>query len=77
METFLIGFTSFSENKISKTLVCEYMIYCIMRNKEPMFIEVLRPLSHSVSLSLLLSFSHYIRVICSNARQTYIAGFNN
>ena len=40
LETLQIGYTSYSENKTSKTLVSEYIIYCIQRNREPRFAEV-------------------------------------
>ena len=36
-----MGYTSFSENKISATLVSEYIVYIIMKYREPRFLEVI------------------------------------
>ena len=35
-----MGYTSYSENTISKQLVAEYFIYIIMKYREPRFLEV-------------------------------------
>ena len=35
-----MGYTSFSENKVSKNLVMEYVIYIILKYREPRFLEV-------------------------------------
>ncbi len=40
METLHMGYTSYSENRISKQLVAEYIIYIIMKYREPRFLEV-------------------------------------
>ena len=35
-----MGYTSFSENKVSRNLVLEYVIYNIMKYRESRFLEV-------------------------------------
>jgi hypothetical protein len=35
-----LGYTSFSENKVSKALVCEYIMYIILKYREPRFQEI-------------------------------------
>ena len=37
LEQFTMGYTSFSENKISKELVSEYLLYIILKYREPCF----------------------------------------
>lgn len=37
LEQFTMGYTSFSENKISKELVSEYILYIILKYREPCF----------------------------------------
>ncbi|CAH1784655.1 unnamed protein product [Owenia fusiformis] len=39
LETLQMGYTSFSENKISKQLVCEYIMYIVLKYREPRFLE--------------------------------------
>ena len=40
IEQFSMGYTSFSENKISKELVSEYFLYIILKYREPRFQEM-------------------------------------
>jgi len=40
IEQFSMGYTSFSENKISKELVAEYFLYIILKYREPCFQEM-------------------------------------
>ena len=40
LDSFQMNYTSFSENTISKTLVAEFIVYNIMKYREPRFIEV-------------------------------------
>lgn len=40
IEQFSMGYTSFSENKISKELVSEYFLYIILKYREPRFLEM-------------------------------------
>lgn len=40
IEQFSMGYTSFSENKISKELVSEYFLYIILKYREPCFQEM-------------------------------------
>ena len=40
LETLHMGYTSFSENTISKQLVAEYFVYIITKYREPRFLEV-------------------------------------
>ena len=40
LEQFTMGYTSFSENKISQQLVSEYFLYIILKYREPRFQEV-------------------------------------
>ncbi|ELU04076.1 hypothetical protein CAPTEDRAFT_225603 [Capitella teleta] len=40
LETLHMGYTSFSENRISKNLVMEYVIHTIMKYREPRFLEM-------------------------------------
>lgn len=40
LEQFTMGYTSFSENKISRQLVSEYFLYIILKYREPRFQEV-------------------------------------
>ncbi|XP_022086611.1 uncharacterized protein LOC110977099 isoform X2 [Acanthaster planci] len=35
-----LGYTSFSENKVSKALVCEYLMYIILKYREPRFQDI-------------------------------------
>ncbi|XP_033633186.1 uncharacterized protein LOC117294776 [Asterias rubens] len=35
-----LGFTSFGENKVSKALVCEYLMYVILKYREPRFQDI-------------------------------------
>ena len=40
IETLHIGYTSFSENRVSKQLVVNYIIHTIIKYREPRFLEV-------------------------------------
>lgn len=40
LEQFTMGYTSFSENKISRQLVSEYFLYIILKYREPRFQEI-------------------------------------
>ncbi|XP_068687187.1 centromere-associated protein E-like [Montipora foliosa] len=40
IEQFAMGYTSFSENKISKDLVSQYFVYIILKYREPRFQEI-------------------------------------
>ena len=35
-----MGYTSFSENKVSPFLVFDYLLYMVLNGKEPRFLEV-------------------------------------
>ena len=41
IDSLQMGYTSFSENKISKNLVLEYIVYNIMKYRENRFLEVM------------------------------------
>ena len=45
-----MGYTAFSENKVSAYLVFNYMLYVILNGKEPRFLEVIRLLELQLNL---------------------------
>lgn len=62
LETLHIGYISFSENKISKGMALEYMLYILLKYREPRFLEV-RPLGFFRSFQTYAPFFELMKLL--------------
>ncbi|EDO46114.1 predicted protein [Nematostella vectensis] len=73
LEQFTMGYTSFSENKISNQLVSEYLLYIILKYREPRFqdmeVKLLSHPGHRPGFMTDIEFTEAIDNICPLASE--------
>ncbi|KAK3744577.1 hypothetical protein QZH41_004994 [Actinostola sp. cb2023] len=73
LEQFTMGYTSFSENKISKQLVSEYLLYIILKYREPSFqdaeVKLLQQPGNRPGLMTDIEFTEAIDNVCPLASE--------
>lgn len=73
LEQFTMGYTSFSENKISKEIISEYLLYIILKYREPSFqdaeVKLLQHPGNRPGLMTDIEFTEAIDNICPLASE--------